>query len=451
MPLRGYHEGLVALWHFDEPYGTNTAYDATINGRDGEVHQANFVESGAMTNQPPEVDAGPDKVINEGDTFTSSGSFTDPDSGTWIATVDYGDGSGLQPLALTNNTFNLSHIYVDDGVYTVTVIVTDDNQGVGADTVEVTVNNVAPEVDAGPDWTINECDTFTSSGFFIDPGSDTWTATVDYGDGSDIQPLALTDKTFDLNHIYTDDGVYAVTVIVTDDDGGVGAKAVEVTVNNIAPVADAGSDQLLYVCTKNELADVTLDGSGSYDVCDEIAYYWSWIIDSNLYEAIGASPTIQLPVGEHEIKLIVNDGTEESEPNYCTVTVEGPLWGKMLVKPKSLNIFSHKRTITAVIRMPRNVTPEDIDANVPLIFIPGDIESKKQFVFQWGKCRRSRTYVVAMFGKDDCVDNLSLGKNRIKVRGILNSGQCYYGKSRIYIHKPRHCKKPWWRFHRHHH
>jgi len=42
-----------------------------------------------------------DRLINEGSFFSSSGSFHDPDLGdVWTATVDYGDGSGVQPLAI---------------------------------------------------------------------------------------------------------------------------------------------------------------------------------------------------------------------------------------------------------------------------------------------------------------------------------------------------------------
>ncbi|MFC1966998.1 LamG-like jellyroll fold domain-containing protein, partial [Chloroflexota bacterium] len=91
-------------------------------------------------NIPPIVDAGPDAIIYEGDTFSGSGSFTDPDSDTWLATVDYSDGSGIQPLTLNpDETFNLSHTYANAGTYAVTVSVTDDDGDVDTDTVTVTV------------------------------------------------------------------------------------------------------------------------------------------------------------------------------------------------------------------------------------------------------------------------------------------------------------------------
>ncbi len=55
---------------------------------------------GIQANTAPTVNAGLDTTILEGGTFSSSGSFTDPDSDTWTATVNYGDGSGAQSLTL---------------------------------------------------------------------------------------------------------------------------------------------------------------------------------------------------------------------------------------------------------------------------------------------------------------------------------------------------------------
>ena len=41
------------------------------------------------------------------------------------------------------------------------------------------------------------------------------------------------------------------------------------------------------------------------------------------YDIAPSSPylTIELPVGEHEIRLVVNDGIEDSEPNEVEITV----------------------------------------------------------------------------------------------------------------------------------
>jgi PKD repeat protein len=222
-------------------YTDNGVYTVTVDVIDSDGDVGTDTVAVTVSNVSPIVDAGDDAAINEGQVFSSSGLFTDPGADTWTATVDYGDESGVQSLALAGKAFTLSHVYADNGVYTVTVTVTDDDGGVGTDTAQVTVNNVAPTVDAGPDAAINEGDAFTSSGSFMDPGADTWTATVDYGDESGVQSLALAGKAFTLSHVYADNGVYTVTVTVTDDDGGVGTDTAQVTVSNVAPTVSIDS------------------------------------------------------------------------------------------------------------------------------------------------------------------------------------------------------------------
>src|SRR5262249_30030892 len=86
-----------------------------------------------------------DAVLNAGDTLSRSGSFVDPGTqDTWNATVDYGDGSGTQPLSLVDQDFNLSHTYGQSGTFPVTVKVTDDDGGGGTPTLLVTVTNGGP-------------------------------------------------------------------------------------------------------------------------------------------------------------------------------------------------------------------------------------------------------------------------------------------------------------------
>ena len=82
---------------------------------------------------------------------------------------------------------------------------------------------------------------FSLLGSFTDPGDDTWTATVNYGDGTGDQPLSLAaNHTFDLGHFYQSAGSYGVKVTVTDDDGGVGTASVTEVVGHSGNVADRG-------------------------------------------------------------------------------------------------------------------------------------------------------------------------------------------------------------------
>lgn len=240
---------------YDDANTQNTTFDAALLGGPG-VHtvglQVDDGDGGVTTttaivtvnNVAPVVDAGGDATVDEGSTFSRSGSFTDPGADTWTATVNYGDGGGDESLTLTGKNFALSNLYADNGTYTVTVTV-DDGDATDTDTFTVTVDNVDPEVSAGPDATINEGDTFIGSGSFTDPGADEWTATVDYGDGDGVEPLALDGNDFDLSHTYAEDGTYTVTVTVEDDDLGVGSDTVTVTVNNVAPVVTLTGDAVL--------------------------------------------------------------------------------------------------------------------------------------------------------------------------------------------------------------
>jgi len=82
-------------------------------------------------------------------------------------------------------------------------------------------------------------------------------------------------------------------------------RALACAAGNAAPTAEAGDDQTVYA-DADFTADVTLDGSGSSDPDgDEVTYTWTWTVNGETYQAEGVNPTIELPVGEHTIELVV--------------------------------------------------------------------------------------------------------------------------------------------------
>ena len=173
-----------------------------------------------------------DDTVTEGDTYTFAGAFTDPGADdTWSAEVNYGDGTGWQPLTLSGMTFALDHLYVDDGVFNVEVCVADDDQLVTtphddgtcpAVPAEVTVQNAAPVVSARDDADVDEGVTVWLTGAtptsFTDVGSiDTHTATIDWGEGAGPVPATINpDNTISGGHQYSVPGFYTVAVTVTD-------------------------------------------------------------------------------------------------------------------------------------------------------------------------------------------------------------------------------------------
>ena len=87
---------------------------------------------------------------------------------------------------------------------------------------------------------------------------------------------------------------------------------------NGAPIADAGPDQTAYVGESATTAEVTLNGSGSYDPDGDPLTY-TWTCDGNT--AHGVNPTIELPLGTTTISLVVNDGELDSEPDTVHIIV----------------------------------------------------------------------------------------------------------------------------------
>jgi hypothetical protein len=224
------------------------------------INDANFAITG--TNVAPTVNAGPDASVIVSQPFVSSGSFTDDNPSGATATVDYGDGSGVQPLTFTGTAFNLNHTYATPGAKTVTVSVTDSAAVTIADTAQVTVTaNLAPVVNAGPDGPAVTGVEWTSSGTFTDELPDAATGTVDYGDGAGPVPLTLGEGTFDLSHTYSTGGAKTVTVKVTDGGTLFGTDTATVTVGappNTAPTVDAGPDASIS-------AGATFTSSGTFN------------------------------------------------------------------------------------------------------------------------------------------------------------------------------------------
>jgi hypothetical protein len=78
--------------------------------------------------------------------------------------------------------------------------------------------DVAPAISALAAATLLPGETYGADGSFSDPGADTWTATVNYGEGAGNETLVLSGKTFVLSHTYLVAGAFVITVRVSDDD-----------------------------------------------------------------------------------------------------------------------------------------------------------------------------------------------------------------------------------------
>jgi len=159
--------------------------------------------------------------------------------------------NGTFDLETTSPT--LSHTYADDGSYRVRIRVTDDDgASATSDPVTVTVENrpaAIGRIDRTPlHPTDGEAVMFTPTA--TDPDGSIIGWLWDFGDGemADSQTAS---------HTFRDDGVYQISLTVTDDDGASSTFDAEVTVENSPPIAD-------FTEAANGVK-VAFDAGGSYD------------------------------------------------------------------------------------------------------------------------------------------------------------------------------------------
>lgn len=242
-----------------------------------------------VENVGPSV-VGSGATIEEGATASVSATFTDPGAGDiHTATIDWGDGTPAQPVPVTqgpgSGSLNASHVYGDNGTFTVTIKVTDDDGGVGSDTVSVDVKNVNPTFaldtsgtvafpggqavvtdvgqarlqaatakDAGSDdltfvWTVGPAATYFNNGIGPDPSP---------SPGGTF-PFEATDDT---EASYASPGAYAIGLTVKDDDGGsAGGQLTQVVVGTADKTSGTGYWKQQYSGTGNpKLDQATLNG-----------------------------------------------------------------------------------------------------------------------------------------------------------------------------------------------
>ncbi len=356
-------------------YADNGIYTvtATVNDDDGGSAAQTFTV--VVHNVAPILTVAPNQVVNEGSLLAVAniGQFTDPGfnnplnvggevSEKFTYAINWGDGTPLNsgpptidvpgsPGVPTQGSFDGSHTYADNGVYTVTVTVSDDDGGVAQQTFNVTVNNVAPTLAVAPNQVVNEGSLLSvpNIGQFTDPGfnnplnvggevSETFTYAINWGDGTPTnsgpatidlfgKPGMPTQGSFDGSHIYADNGVYTVTVTISDDDGGTTSQTFEVTVNNVAPTLIVPGDQvvdegdLLSLPNIGQFTDPGFDNP--LNVGGELTERFTYAIDWGDGSPVNSGPApINVPGGPGVLTAGSFSGAHTyAAAGYYTVTV----------------------------------------------------------------------------------------------------------------------------------
>ena len=233
--VAGTFGGTIANTH---RYADNGSYTVTLTLTDSAGTTVQSSLKVTVQNVAPTAMLNSGGAVNEGAAGTVSfvnpfdPSSTDTAAG-FPYSYDFNNDGTFEVVNSLSSSAVVPAAFLADGPATRTIRarISDKDGGFNDYTTTINVQNVAPTVIAGAGVTIGPGATVTQVGSFTDPGSDTWTASVDYGDGQGRQPLALNpDKTFVLNHAYSQPGSFPIVVYVTDKDGAVGQGSFTVLV-----------------------------------------------------------------------------------------------------------------------------------------------------------------------------------------------------------------------------
>jgi hypothetical protein len=237
-------------------YKDDGTYKITVSvtDNDGDVGKSTY--DLLIDNKNPEIASFIDQSADEGQKISINAEFTDAGVlDTHKATIDWGDGSsvvdGIIEESNGSGTISGDHVYKDNGIYRVTLKVTDKDNGQTTSTANITINSVIPVVESGIEQTIEEGHSFDFSIRFTDEGIlDTHRATINWGDGTpsiqgDIIESNGSGKIMG-NHIYVENNSYIVTIIITDNDNGIGKGTSKITVKNAIPTINVQFDQIIY-------------------------------------------------------------------------------------------------------------------------------------------------------------------------------------------------------------
>ena len=324
------------------PYASAGSYTVTATVTDDDtgvgVAQATLLVQ-APNHPPTDLVLTPSGAFENG-SATLDGSFADLDkSDAHTVALTWSDGSASESLALAagTTTFSTSHLFTDPGSFTANVTVTDSPGATISGTATFAVANVAPTVGLGLSASsLVEGDSVTANVTVADPGvHDTFTLTLDFGDGSAqlVQPVSA--GSFSTSHAYPSAGSRTLTASVTDRSGGVGTATAPLLVQ---PRNRAPSDLVISANAIVEGGTATLGGAfADLDAGDTHTVTVSWhdgTLDTTLTLGAGVTAFSATHVfnaaGSYTLGATVTDAAGASVAATTTVTVGAKSSGELV-------------------------------------------------------------------------------------------------------------------------
>jgi hypothetical protein len=288
-------------------YGDNGAFTVTVFIQDDDSgnNGTTLKITATPDNLPPSVSVSGGMNIDEGQSVSLTATATDPGSddlkfdwswgeGSSDSKTYYNDGIGPDPPNSPGGTWPFAatdaaaHAYGDNGIYAVSLKVTDDDGGSITWAGQLAVANLPPTIAPFGPFTVCEGDLLAMNTTATDPGSDdlVFSRTFELGPTLDdihynngigpdppqspggAYPFTASDSA---EHTYGDNGVYVVTLTVTDDDGGSASYSTEVNVTNLPPsITPFGPFEV------NEADPLTVATGTTDPGSDDLTFTWTF-------------------------------------------------------------------------------------------------------------------------------------------------------------------------------
>ncbi len=227
------------------------------------------------------------------------------------------DGDGSRDWT---NEPNMTLSFETAGIHRVTIRVRDGDDGLGEATDSMMVFNTLPVANMSVPATVSEDDPFTLDGSTsTDTSSDLPTLNYTWMISGDTVPKygPMIDMSI------SDEGIYSISLEVTDDDGDASKISRNISVLNVAPTAIINGPS-----TGVEDEVLRFDGSSSVDTVSDIpGLVFSWDTnDDSIPDMFGREISISLKdEGDHRITLwVVDDDGLRSEDHHWISIVNAP-------------------------------------------------------------------------------------------------------------------------------
>ncbi len=207
-------------------YDDDGTYTVTVTATDEDGGSSTAEFDVVIDNADPTGLLTTDTTGDEGDSLYFGVITSDPGDDTVTATWSFGDGSD----DVTGHI--VSHVFADDGAFTVTLTLTDEDGGEATYEVDVTVDNVAPifQLPLTAPAVAYEGSTYEATLVATDPGDDEVTFTLVSGPDGMTLDATTGEISWDPTFEQAAEGSASVTVRASDDEGATADADWDITI-----------------------------------------------------------------------------------------------------------------------------------------------------------------------------------------------------------------------------